>query len=142
MKFYLDLYLPLSQHIQIDARVAAMLIVFSILSAAIFGLVPALQAARAPAQEALREGTAAAGTSSRQRYLRDALVVGEISLSLLLLISAGLLLRSLLTLRSVPLGFVRIMWLRLLSSCLRMPASWARPASLQKIFAGALHAFA
>jgi predicted permease len=106
LKFYLDLYLPLSQHIHIDARVAAMLVVFSILSAAIFGLVPALQAARAPAQEALREGTAAAGTSSRQRYFRDALVVGEIALSLLLLISAGLLLRSLLALRSVPLGFV------------------------------------
>ncbi len=106
LKFYLDLYLPLSQHIHIDARVAAMLVVFSILSAAIFGLVPALQASRAPAQEALREGTAGAGTSGRQRYLRDALVVGEIALSLLLLISAGLLLRSLLILRSVPLGFV------------------------------------
>jgi predicted permease len=106
LKFYLDLYLPLSQHIQIDARVAAMMVVFSVVSAALFGLVPALQAARAPAQEALREGTPASGTSSRQRYFRDALVVGEISLSLLLLISAGLLLRSLLTLRSAPLGFV------------------------------------
>jgi predicted permease len=106
LKFYLDLYLPLSQHIHIDARVAAMLVFFSVVSAALFGLVPALQAARAPAQEALREGTPAAGTSSRQRYFRDALVVGEIALSLLLLICAGLLLRSLLTLRSIPLGFV------------------------------------
>ena len=59
LKFYLDLYLPLSSHIHIDARVAAALVGFSILSAVLFGLVPALQAARAPAQEALRERTPA-----------------------------------------------------------------------------------
>ena len=106
LKFYLDLYLPLSSHIHIDARVAAALVGFSILSAVLFGLLPALQAARAPAQEALREGTPSAGASRRQKYFRDALVVGEIALSLLLLISAGLLLRSLLALRSLPLGFV------------------------------------
>ncbi len=106
LKFYLDLYLPLSSHIQIDIRVAAALVGFSIVSAVLFGLVPALQAARAPAQEALREGTPAAGTGRRQKHFRDSLVVGEIALSLLLLISAGLLLRSLLTLRNLPLGFV------------------------------------
>ncbi len=105
LKFYLDLYLPLSSHIHIDARVAAALVGFSVLSALLFGLVPALQAARAPAQEALREGTPAAGAGRRQKRFRDALVVGEIALSLLLLISAGLLLRSLLALRNVPLGF-------------------------------------
>ena len=106
LKFYLDLYLPLSSHIHIDARVAAALVGFSIVSAVLFGLVPALQAARAPAQEALREGSPSAGASRRQKYFRDTLVVGEIALSLLLLISAGLLLRSLLALRGLPLGFV------------------------------------
>ena len=106
LKFYLDLYLPLSHHIQIDARVAAALAGFSILSAVLFGLVPALQAARAPAQEALRQGTPAASAGRRQKRFRDALVVGEIALSLVLLISAGLLLRSLLALRQLPLGFV------------------------------------
>ena len=53
LKFYMDLYLPLSQKIHIDFRVAAMLVVFSIISAVLFGLVPAIQASRAPAQEAL-----------------------------------------------------------------------------------------
>ncbi len=52
LRFYLDLYLPLSHHIHIDARVAAALVGFSVISAVLFGLVPALQAARAPAQEA------------------------------------------------------------------------------------------
>ena len=106
LRFYLDLYLPLSHHIQIDVRVVAPLVGFSIVSAVLFGLIPAIQAARAPAEEALREGTPAAGAGQRQKHFRDVLVVGEIALSLLLLISAGLLLRSLLALRSVPLGFI------------------------------------
>lgn len=106
LKFYLDLYVPLSSHIQIDARVAAALVGFSVLSAMIFGLLPAIQASRAPAQEALRDGTPAAGAGRHQKHLRDALVVAEIALSLLLLVCAGLLLRSLLALRSQPLGFV------------------------------------
>jgi predicted permease len=106
LKFYLDLYLPLSAHIHIDARVMAALVGFSIISAVLFGLLPAIQASRASAQEALREGTPAAGAGRRQKRFRDALVVCEIALSLLLLISAGLLLRSLLSLRNLPLGFV------------------------------------
>ena len=106
LRFYIDLYLPLSHHIEIDLRVVAALVGFSILSAVLFGLIPAIHAARAPAEEALREGTPAVGAGRRQKHFRDALVVGEIALSLLLLISAGLLLRSLLALRNVPLGFV------------------------------------
>lgn len=106
LRFYLDLYLPLSSHIHIDARVIVALVGFSVVSAVLFGMVPAIQAARAPAQEALREGSPSAGASRRQKHFRDALVVGEIALSLLLLISAGLLLRSLLALRNVPLGFM------------------------------------
>ncbi|MGC2112267.1 MAG: ABC transporter permease [Candidatus Korobacteraceae bacterium] len=106
LHFYLDLYLPLSSHIAIDTRVGVALVGFSVLSAVLFGLVPALQATRAPVQEALREGTPAAGAGRHQKHFRDALVIGEIALSLLLLISAGLLLRSLIALRSLPLGFV------------------------------------
>jgi predicted permease len=106
LKFYLDLYLPLASHIRVDERIAAALVGFSVISAVLFGLLPAVQASRAPAQEALREGTPAAGAGRRQKHFRDALIVGEIALSLLLLISAGLLLRSLLSLRSQPLGFV------------------------------------
>ena len=78
---------------------------FSVISAILFGLAPAIQASNAPAQEALRDGTAAAGAGRHQKRFRDALVIGEIALSLLLLISAGLLLRSLVALRNLPLGF-------------------------------------
>lgn len=106
LKFYLDLYLPLSHRIVIDARVVAALVGFSILSAVLFGLLPAWQSSGAPAQEALREGTPAAGAGRRQKHFRDALVVSEIALSLLLLVSAGLLLRSLIALRNLPLGFI------------------------------------
>ncbi len=105
LRYYITLQLPLSEHIHIDLRVIVALVGFSILSAVLFGLLPALQASNAPAQEALREGTPATGSGRHQKRFRDALVVGEIALSLLLLISAGLLLRSLLALRNLPLGF-------------------------------------
>lgn len=105
LRYYIDQQLPLSQNIHIDIRVVVALVGFSILSAVLFGLLPALQASGAPAQEALREGTPAAGAGRHQKRFRDALVVGEIALSLLLLVSAGLLLRSLLALRNLPLGF-------------------------------------
>ncbi len=67
LKFYLDIYLPFSSDIHIDARVVAALVAFSVISAVLFGLVPAVQASRAPAQEALREGTPATGTGRQQR---------------------------------------------------------------------------
>ena len=81
LKFYLDLYLPLSHHIQIDCpawrpRWSG----FPCFRPCLFGLVPAMQASRAPAQEALREGTPAAGAGRRQKRFRDVLVVGEIAL--------------------------------------------------------------
>ena len=67
MRYYIDLQLPLSQYIHIDVRVIVALIGFSVLSAVLFGLVPAIQASGAPAQEGLREGTPAAGSGHRQK---------------------------------------------------------------------------
>jgi predicted permease len=133
LRFYLHIYLPLADHIQIDARVAGALVLFSILSAVLFGLLPALQAARAPAQEALREGTPAAGTARHQSYFRDGLVVGEIALSLLLLISAGLLLRSLEALRNQPLGFTPS---NLVTASMMLPHSGATVFGVAGKFAG------
>lgn len=77
----------------------------TVLAVVVAAWVPALLAARSPAQTALREGGNAASASRGQSRLRDALVVGEFALALLLLAGAGLLLRTLYSLRSVPLGF-------------------------------------
>jgi predicted permease len=89
----------------IDVAVCAYLLVASCISALFFGMIPGWQASHIPAQEGLREGSVASGTSRRQNLWRDALVVGEIALTLALLIAGGLMLRTLWGLRHTNLGF-------------------------------------
>jgi predicted permease len=94
-----------STEIVLNWQVILLLIVLSIVSAVIFGTIPAFQAASADPQEALHESSRGAGTGVKQLRLRNALIVGELALSLVLLVSAGLLLRTLYALRHVPVGF-------------------------------------
>ena len=91
--------------VQLNCHVILLLIVLSIVSAVIFGTIPAFQAASADPQEALHETSRGAGAGVKQLRLRNALIVGELALSLVLLVSAGLLLRTLYALRHVPVGF-------------------------------------
>jgi predicted permease len=94
-----------SSGIGLDWHVIALLIVLSLLSAATFGTAPALQAASADPQEALHESSKGASVGIKQLRLRNALIVGELALSLVLLVCAGLLLRTLYALRQTQLGF-------------------------------------
>ncbi len=94
-----------SADVTVDWHVILLLIALSIFSAAIFGTVPALKAASADPQDALRQSTRGSGSGLEQLRLRNALIVGELALSLVLLVSAGLLLRTLYALRQVHLGF-------------------------------------
>ncbi|MHB1673951.1 MAG: ABC transporter permease [Acidobacteriaceae bacterium] len=91
--------------VALNWHVILVLIALSIVSAVIFGTAPAFQAASADPQEALHEGSRGAGAGIKQLRLRNALIVGELALSLVLLVSAGLLLRTLYALRHVPVGF-------------------------------------
>jgi len=92
-----------SAHIRLNPMVLAALVAASLLSVVVVGLLPALAVARVPAAQGLADRSAAG--SPAQARLRDALVVAEIALALLLLAGAGLLLRTLHALRQVPLGF-------------------------------------
>ena len=77
----------------------------SILTATLFGLAPAAQAARSDPQSALREtGPGATGSRTRQG-LRRALFVSEVALAFVLAVGSGLLVRSLIRVQRVPLGF-------------------------------------
>jgi predicted permease len=105
LKHYLASTVLYGADVHINAGVFAFLLIASCISALLFGLVPAWHAASVPAQEGLREGTAAAGTSKRQTLWRDGLVVGEITLTLALLIAAGLMMRTLIELHRADLGF-------------------------------------
>ncbi|MCI0567431.1 MAG: ABC transporter permease, partial [Acidobacteria bacterium] len=85
--------LPRLEEIRIDGFVLAFTAGISLLTGILFGLAPALQSASADNQESLKEGGRQSGGSGRRR-LRDLLVVSEVALALVLLIGAGLLIRS------------------------------------------------
>ena len=87
---------------RLDPTVLAFALIASVTSAILFGLAPALQSSRADLSGALRDG---ANRTTGRSLLKRVLVVSEVALSVLLLIGAGLLLRSLSRLQDVPLGF-------------------------------------
>jgi len=91
--------------VRIDTGVLAFTLVLSFVTGVLFGVLPALHASRTDVNEALKESTAGSGTGGARRRLRDALVVGELAVSLILLVGAGLTLESLFyVLRTSP-GF-------------------------------------
>ena len=95
--------LPRAEEVAVDRRVLLFTLVTSLVTSVAFGLAPALQAANSRPNETLKKGgRRSAGSSSR---LRNVLVISEISLSLVLLIGAGLLVRSFWHLRNVNPGF-------------------------------------
>jgi putative ABC transport system permease protein len=97
--------LPRSSEIHVDVRMFWLALSISVLSGLLFGLLPALEASAADFNHALRaEGRSSAGSLARNR-MRRLLVVGEVALSLMLLIAAGLLLKSFLRLQELSPGF-------------------------------------
>ncbi len=90
----------------LDFTVLAWTLAVSLLTGAIFGLVPALEATRVDLNDSLKEGSkGAGGPGTRSSRLRGALVVAEVALALVLLVSAGLLVKSFARLRKVDAGF-------------------------------------
>jgi predicted permease len=98
--------LPRIDEVRIDATVLLFAVGISLVSTAIFGLVPALQASRLDLSDALKQGSKATVSRSSTR-LRSGLVVAEVALSVVLLAAAGLLARSFQALQRVDLGFTK-----------------------------------
>jgi putative ABC transport system permease protein len=90
--------------LSMDLDVLGFVLLVSVFSSVLFGLAPALRLSNSDLNTALREG-ARGSVGAQDNKLGAALVVGEIALSLLLLVGAGLLLKSFLRLRSVDPGF-------------------------------------
>ena len=95
--------IPRLQEASIDAPVLVFTLAVSLLTALIFGLAPAFQASRPDLNAGLKEGDR--GTSERRQRLRSVLVVGEVALTLTLLICAGLLIQSFRRVLQVDPGF-------------------------------------
>ena len=97
--------LPRINPIHVDLRVLAFTMAASVLTGLLFGLIPALQLSRTDVQSTLRDETRGS-TGGRWRNLtRNLLVVSQIAVSMMLLIGAGLLMRTFVGLERVPLGF-------------------------------------
>jgi len=100
----LPISLPRFAAVRIDPRVLAFTSLVSIVTGMLMGLVPAIQAAKTSLNEALKESSKTAG-GGRSSRARGALVVAEIALALMLMIGAGLMLRSFQRMLSTDLGF-------------------------------------
>lgn len=96
---------PHGSAVGVDARVLAFTILVSIVTAAVFGLVPAVQASRVDLEQTLRESGGRAAGGHRQNRTRSLLVISETALAALLLIGSALLIRSFTALREVNPGF-------------------------------------
>jgi predicted permease len=89
----------------VDGRVLAFTLIVSVLTGVVFGLAPALQAIKPDIVNAIKEESRSAGPSHRRLALRNVLVVGQVALSLVALVAAGLFLRSLGRAHDIDPGF-------------------------------------
>lgn len=105
IKFYGAEQLPRLDEVQINVRVLTFTLTVSLLTAFLFSLVPILKASRPDINEVLKAGSKAATSGGSLRLLRDLLVVAEVALGLVLLVGAGLMIRSLDLLVNVHPGF-------------------------------------
>jgi len=96
--------IPAEAVIRLNTPVLLFTLGVAVLTALVFGLVPALKAARKDLNEPLRDSGKGISGGFRHGRLRDTLVVLEVGLSLTLLVAAGLLMRSFVALREVKLG--------------------------------------
>ena len=105
LRMALPAELPFYVRLGLDVTALAFAVVVSALTALLFGTVPALRAAHVDLNTSLREGTKGAGDGLTRTRLRGALVVGEVALSLMLMVGAMLLIRSYRALQGTNLGF-------------------------------------
>ena len=127
--------LPRSFEVGIDTRVLLFSLAVALVTMAVTGIAPALAATRTDLTEALKEGSRGGGQSSARRRLANVLVVSEVALVLVMLVGAGLLLRSFAKLRSVDPGFKSD---GLLAWQLFFPASRYKPVEAPQAYARVL----
>jgi putative ABC transport system permease protein len=96
---------PHPEWIAIDGTVLVFTVLISLAAGILFGLAPAIQISRSGLYESLKEGSRGSTGGRRSQFARSALVVSEVAFSLMLLVGAGLLVRSFALMMAEPLGF-------------------------------------
>jgi predicted permease len=97
--------LPLLSSVQVDGRALAWTVLIAVAAGVLFGLAPALRMSRSDLQEALKDSGHGTSEGRKHERMRSMLVVSEVALACVLVIGAGLLLRSFLRVLDVDLGF-------------------------------------
>jgi predicted permease len=97
--------LPLLETVRIDARSLGFTLLAAVATGVLFGLLPALQASAFSLREGLEDAGRGSSGGKRHAWIRDGLVVSEIAFACILLVGAGLLVRSFLRVLDVNLGF-------------------------------------
>ena len=97
--------MPYFQNLSLDPRALAFTFSVATITGLLFGLVPALHLARASMHDTLKDGAAWSSGSRSTHRLRDALVVSQVALAAILLIGAGLMIKSLASMMQVDPGF-------------------------------------
>jgi putative ABC transport system permease protein len=133
LKLLMPADMPRLDQINVDARVLSFTLGVSCLTALLFGLAPAVQASAPDLNETLKEGGGGKGGTKgvRSRQMRRVLVVSEVALALVLLVGAGLLLKSFSRLRGFDLGFRPQ---GLLTAKIQLPGSKYREENKRKAF--------
>ena len=97
--------IPRLNEVGIDVRVFSFTLIIAVITGVIFGVIPALQSAKPDLNKALKEGTRGSTGGVAGKRTRSTLVAVEVALSLVLLIGAGLMIKSFARLQQVNLGF-------------------------------------
>jgi predicted permease len=124
--------LPRLSEIALDTRTIGFTVLLSLVSGLVFGLIPAVKYAGPQVALALRSAGRTTSTSRDRYHARNALVVGQVAMALVLLVSAGLMIRTFRELRKVEPGFTDAKHLQLLR--ISIPDSLvAEPARVTRI---------
>ena len=115
---------PFYVKLALDGYAIAVIATITLASGILFGIIPALRGTRVDLNSSLRDGSRGAGMGRDRSRLRDALVVGEIALAVVLTVGALLLVRSYRNIASTPLGFDQ----QVLSARITLPRNAGYPA--------------
>lgn len=126
---------PRLKDVSLDASVLAFTFMISTLTGVLFGLVPALQASKLDLNESLKEGGRGSTEGGNRSRVRSALVISEVALTLVLLISAGLLIKSFWSLLNTDPGYAtdRVLTMTVPLSSAKYPQPEDRAAVFQQI---------
>jgi putative ABC transport system permease protein len=105
LKTFIPATISQTQTINIDAKVVVFTALVALLTGIVFGLAPAMNALHSNLNDSLKEGGRDSAAGSKGNRLRNLLVIGEVAVSFILLIGAGLLINSFLHLRNLDPGF-------------------------------------